>query len=149
MIVFALLACDRPVDIVDGTFKYTEAFSNDVDTASPADETEESYEFLEGLTLVIEIPSYTLSLNGDELGSGELVLRDEADWALGCPTNFSAEELMTYNMGAFDVGELSYSTPVVAPTCNGGDVIYLSEYSDSDYDNIGCFTGTCLRFSLE
>ena len=154
MIIVAFIACSKPIDIVDGTFTYTESYAEPVDTAgadtAETTETEdESSDPLDGLTLVISSLSYTLTLNGDEVSSGALVLRDESDWAVGCPTNFSAEDLMTYNLSPFDVADLSYQNPVIAPTCNGGDVLYLSEYSDEIYDNIGCFSETCLRFSSQ
>ena len=99
---------------------------------------------LDGLTLVVSEATFTLTLGEEEVLSGELTLRDELDWGLGCPTNFSATSLKTYDLGSgFEVAGITYENPVLAPSCNGDLNVYISEYGE-ETGNYGCFAGVCL-----
>ena len=142
IILLGFLACGgTAADIADGTYT--------IDTASVILDTtdaDDTIEALEGLTLVIEASEFTLTLDEEEVGSGELILRDEEDWAYGCPTNFSATSLKTYDLqvvGGIEVAGITYENPVLAPSCGGSLNVYISEYGE-ETGNYGCFAGVCL-----
>lgn len=138
--LWLMMACAGDfVDIEDGVYTLSRV-------------TDEDYQELEmedngvnGLTLTLDGLGYELRLN-DEAISGELVLKAEDDWTAGCPTNFSAIDLMTYELEApLTLGTLTYDAPVLAGGCTQGGALYLSEFGEFGSTG-GCITGTCLEF---
>ena len=145
MSIFMFFACNPPVDIMEGKFVYTQTSSfMESDTGEFGVD-----ESLNGLSITIDSLSYTITFDEETIDSGELVLRDEDDWAIGCPTNFSGDQLMTYNMNPFSIQDISYEIPVLNPSCNVGSTIILSDYGNGMGSSDGCFHGVCLVFELE
>ena len=136
--VLGFLACGgKTADVLDGTYTINTEMMEDSNS-------EETLTSLEGLTLVVNGISFTLNLGEDEILSGELTLREEADWGYGCPTNAGSTSLMTYDLGSgFEVAGITYETPVVASGCSEGATVYISE-SGEEEGEYGCFSGVCL-----
>ena len=143
MLLYTILACgsNEVTDIEDGTYAL-DTFQLEFGLS------EEVIAVLETLNVRIEGESYSLELAETEIASGTLELRAEDDWGFGCPTNFSAVSLMTYNLDtSFELEGMSYENPVIAPSCSQGGPLHISEYGNGNGGSSGCFDGVCLTFS--
>ena len=139
--LWMLIACaGEYVDIEDGVFTLERVTDEDFQ------ELDMEENGVNGLTMTLEGLQYEFRL-GDELISGELVLKAEEDWTVGCPTNFSAIDLMTYELEApLVLGAFTYDAPVLAGSCTQGGALHVSQFGDFGSTG-GCITGTCLAFS--